>query len=405
MARRVNCRRAPTTPMRESTTEITKLETAGPPPPPFKEALPRARLRPLRRVTRAQVAVARRSTAVAAVRKLLTALSATLAEHLAVPIAITARLGDAVRVPAEHATSAGCFYVLELTARGCSALLELDSTAAGLLLERASGREARSFAPPTTLTRIEEAALGWLMLEALETGREHSELQQLLGPRLVTLTTSRPLADSFLEKRVQHQAFEVVLRVGDRSGTARLIVPTEAILAALWGFPEALREPSAELLRRASLEARCYVRGALLHSTDLAQLKPTDVVLFPNLTLDPARIACRARVTTAQFELEGNLAASELTITRCRSYPEELEQSMHGITHPLTVEVEVQLARLRLPLAELCALGEGTVLPLHLSPEPTVELWLGSRPLARAELVDIDGQLGARILTLTGGAP
>jgi len=67
---------------------------------------------------------------------------------------------------------------------------------------------------------------------------------------------------------------------------------------------------------------------------------------------------------------------------------------------PLPVEVEIELTRLLLPLSELAGLKPGALLPLHINASEPVLLRVGDRAVARAELVDIEGEVGARILTL-----
>ena len=69
-------------------------------------------------------------------------------------------------------------------------------------------------------------------------------------------------------------------------------------------------------------------------------------------------------------------------------------------TPALPVEVEIELTRLRLTVAELASIKPGSILPLHINSAEPVVLRVGDRAVARAELVEIDGEIGARILTL-----
>ena len=67
---------------------------------------------------------------------------------------------------------------------------------------------------------------------------------------------------------------------------------------------------------------------------------------------------------------------------------------------PLPVEVEVELTRLRLSVSELATLRQGSLVPLHINSSEPVVLRVGDRAVARAELVEIEGEVGARILAL-----
>ncbi|MBX5484822.1 MAG: FliM/FliN family flagellar motor switch protein, partial [Myxococcaceae bacterium] len=68
----------------------------------------------------------------------------------------------------------------------------------------------------------------------------------------------------------------------------------------------------------------------------------------------------------------------------------------------LPVDVEIELTRLRLTLSELANIRAGSLLPLHINATEPVILRVGDRAIARAELVEIDGEVAARILTLIG---
>ena len=66
----------------------------------------------------------------------------------------------------------------------------------------------------------------------------------------------------------------------------------------------------------------------------------------------------------------------------------------------LPVDVEIELTRLRLTLGELSSLKPGALLPLRISSSEPVYLRVGDRRVARAELVEIENEVGARILDL-----
>ena len=64
------------------------------------------------------------------------------------------------------------------------------------------------------------------------------------------------------------------------------------------------------------------------------------------------------------------------------------------------VEVEIELTRLRLPLHQLGDIRPGSVLPLHINAAQQVILRIGDKAVARAELVEIEGEIGARIISM-----
>ena len=62
--------------------------------------------------------------------------------------------------------------------------------------------------------------------------------------------------------------------------------------------------------------------------------------------------------------------------------------------------LEVELARVEVTLAELARLEPGATLPLALDRRGLVTLRAGERAIARGELVDVDGAVGVRVVSL-----
>ena len=69
----------------------------------------------------------------------------------------------------------------------------------------------------------------------------------------------------------------------------------------------------------------------------------------------------------------------------------------------LSVAVVCELGQLTLSARELLELAPGAVLPLGKPAGGAVELTCGGRHVARGELVEMDGELGIRILEIVGG--
>ena len=64
----------------------------------------------------------------------------------------------------------------------------------------------------------------------------------------------------------------------------------------------------------------------------------------------------------------------------------------------LPVELVVELARLSLSLAEVGALQPGAILPLRVGAGDPVFLRAGDRRIGRAELVEVEGEVAARVV-------
>jgi flagellar motor switch/type III secretory pathway protein FliN len=69
----------------------------------------------------------------------------------------------------------------------------------------------------------------------------------------------------------------------------------------------------------------------------------------------------------------------------------------------LPVVLEVELGRVELTLGELARLEPGAAVPLGLDRRGLVTLRAGERAVARGELIDVDGAVGVRILSVEVG--
>ncbi len=384
--------------MHDSETMVTTQSTRTPPMPNVASRRhPKAQLTPVRKLTRAHLAVERRPAAVEEARAALAAVAAELSTQLGGELALEARLLDAVVHPLVHLAAGAHFVVLELGALGTTAVVELDAAALGLLLERSAG--SAPSAGPHALTRVEEAALGWVLLSSLHALRS-TALAPRFAPRLVGVFAERSAVHGRLDAGQRHVALELTVRAGGRSGAARLIVPAAALEAALGGLAEDLAGDVAEQVLAATLPATCFVGPTVLDRETVDALQPGDVVLFQGVTTTGAGVTGRARLLTATFELRGHLSADGFTLTGASSSALPRESAMSENDSSLPVEVEVELTRVRLPLKELSTLKPGGLLPLHVTGAQTVTLRVGDRAVARAELVEIDGELGARVVEL-----
>ncbi|MBI5104831.1 MAG: flagellar motor switch protein FliN [Solirubrobacterales bacterium] len=69
------------------------------------------------------------------------------------------------------------------------------------------------------------------------------------------------------------------------------------------------------------------------------------------------------------------------------------------------VELTVEVGRTRMSLGETLSLGPGSVVTLDRLADKPVDLLVNGRPIARGEVVVIDGQFGLRITEVVGAEP
>jgi type III secretion protein Q len=163
-------------------------------------------------------------------------------------------------------------------------------------------------------------------------------------------------------------------------GRARLLLPPAAVQAL--ATPPELREPLTAFPLFASLRGG----SAPLRPDELLALSPGDVLLADS----PPEGRLRLRFPGG-FTAIGTLADGAFLVEMT---------TMESPLAQVPVLVDVELARVPLTLSDLSRLSPGSTLPVQLDRRGLVTLRIGERPLGRGELVEIDGAVGVRVLSL-----
>ncbi len=357
-----------------------------------------------RRLTRAHLALQRRGATVQALSEVKGPLSQALCAQLGCPVTLCASLVDSTFFLDRALGRDSALALFSLDRAGTPAVLEVDRPVLLAAVGRMSGGGTRP-APSSKLNRIEEAAFGFLALVGLEAVRAHEVCERLFAPRLLAANVARSVVLETVDVRAAHLAVQVELEVAGVKGQARLFLHARAVQAQVQGEEVALPTELPQELSCAQVEVQSFAGHASLDANELAALQPGDVVLFDGLKLEEGRLHGAGRLLSSGFAVLGALGADGFHVSRAfaRGFPQESSMS-----HPapkndaaaLPVEVEIELTRLRLTVGELAQVRPGAILPLHINAAEPVLLKVGDRAVARAELVEIEGEVGARILSL-----
>jgi type III secretion protein Q len=259
---------------------------------------------------------------------------------------------------------------IELSALPADAVLAVDCGLAARLAERLAGGPGARL-PASVPTHAERAVLDLLVLAALDGIGTVPEIGAALAPRL----GSRPA------RVARPVAVELEISAGGIDGRATLILPARAV-AATRGVPEL---PAG--LDEVTLPASLRSGTSATLPADVAGARPGDVV-----PLDPPPGDVAVVALPGGTRIRGRLGEEGLAV-------EEVEMArIGGAGAELPVCLEVDLGSVAIPLRELARLERGGVLPLPLDRRGLVTLRLGERALARGELVDLDGEVGVRIV-------
>lgn len=338
------------------------------------------------------------------------------------------------------------------------AVLEVELSLAHALVDTLLGGAGETVGL-RPLTEIEEGVMSFVVLEALKAlvpalGEGHPR------PRLEGL--GRGVEEAVGRVGEEEPVAAVHLRAifGPQVGEVRLFIPS-SLLEALQPGPDSERRRALHLAR---LESRLYLLGlvrcwlradigyAEISSQDLASLRAKDVVLMDALTARPdqgepglallrlgvGRLATlKAEVFVEQGTWHARLlelvpggqdllrqapsesdeaAAAELAAQEGEggeegygesprdNSQEEDEGNMEpaDLLGDVPLQISVELARVSVTADQVVALRAGQVIELQRAPSEQVDLSVNGKVIARGELVEVEGQLGVRILSISG---
>ena len=365
---------------------------ATPPPTPQ-----RIQLAPLQKLLRVHLAAQRRAGALATMLDAVGRVVARAGAQLKTTLRVDAHLSPATLQPSAHVAARGLFMVLDCGGESL-ALLELDLLAAGAIVHALS-RSTDPMGPPKRLTAVEEAGLGWVTLTALAEARAEPSLEPFV-PRLVTITMDRAEALRFIDGRRRHAATLLELTVGGLRTQARPLLPALWLQSKLEQLPE---EPAPALqpaIASATLPVRCLIGSSMLPPGEFSRLSPGDLLFLSGVSRQPFGLIGGGRIIGTSFELRGEFVEAGFSPTHVIPLPTQEPTMSSPVDPSLPVEVEIELARLRLPLHQLGAIKPGAVMPLHINAAQHVLVRIGDKAVARAELVEVEGEVGARIIAM-----
>jgi type III secretion protein Q len=290
-----------------------------------------------------------------------------MASVLGGEVVVRARLLPGVPEP-----GASALVPVELTALAGQATLAVDCGFAARLASQVAG--ARGRVPiAASITAAERAVVELAVLGALDGIAAETAIETLLAPRL-GLRTGTPIRPLCLE---------LTIAAAGTQGRALLFLPRDALraLARTADLPDHLGAVAVAGSLRSGVAA--------LEASDVESLRPGDVVILDGPPGERAALRLPGGLS-----IHGRIDGDALEV-------EEVDMSQPDLAGGnLPVLLDVELASVPVPLRDLARIAPGAVLLLGLDREGHVTLRIGERAVARGELVDVDGAVGVRILSL-----
>ncbi len=433
--------RAPEVPSR-----LTEVPAATRPPPPPRPAAPARPWQPFRFSTLERVSK-RQAQLLRTLEWVLPGLPAgedatqvvqrKLQELLEEPVSL--QLEAVYLAPGgslkEHLGEPTFLAVLASAPHQARTLLEVELPLAHRAIELMLGGagEAVGLRP---LTDLEEGMLTYVVLETLK----------VLGPgldpglpRLRLESVARGHAEVAGLPGEDERLAVVQLRAafGAQGGTVRLFLPETLVAqAAPPGAAPARRArrraaAKAHAARLAGVRAPARVEVGLVEiaAGELDQVQEGDVILVDRLTFRPGREEAGtarlklglARGGCAELAVRQEAGRVTATVTGFSGPPPEdpgepqstpegvrarssVESDADGsdLMNDIPLQLSVELARLSITAEEVLAMKVGQVFDLDRTSASGLDLSVNGRVVGRGELVEIDGNLGVRIVSLAG---
>jgi type III secretion protein Q len=350
-----------------------------------------------RRVSRARVLLARRPALGAEIDALRRAASEAISSALSAEIRLTARMADTPMEPSRALGHSAVLCAVSLDGPGTEAILEIDPRLVATLAALRTGGTGLDV-PVLAATRFERALLAELLLGALAALRDMGAAEARWRPRLVEVGIARAEAERRLGGGPS-LLIEIELEGPTVRGRVALHLPELAIRAVALGASEH-RGPPGPVLAEARLDFSPRIPCGSVWASEIGRLAGAGVVL-PGAHLVGGVLEGPLSLVRPGVALTGTLEAAGFrhAAAERRLSSQEVTQVDPTLSE-LPIELTVELARLSLSLGEVGALQPGAILPLRVGAGDPVFLRAGDRRIGRAELVEVEGEVAARLLEL-----
>lgn len=337
------------------------------------------------------------------------AAAAVLGEILGTQVRVRPRPLGVVAPREIHAAAGDPLVAVVLVAPGCGHVaIELDPGLAACVVDRALGGTAGDDVPEPwgPLDDVERGVLAFVAARAV--ARSEATAWRIAGVATAPAALQAAIGDDGAV------VWPVEVAIGSDTGVARAWLPEVAL-----GAPATGDRSSASWLARLALTMVVEGARGTLARDDLSALRAGDVVVLDETWLvansdgfggevrvranGAARTVFRCAVEPGGVRVTGIERTEEAPVQRGRVMEDtdvDATDRAVALAGDAEVQVSVEIARFTIPLEELASLRAGEVV---LSGRPIGErvvLRAGDRAVASGELVDVDGEVGVRLLSV-----
>jgi flagellar motor switch protein FliM len=331
-------------------------------------------------------------------------------------------------------------------------LVELDGALVACAIERLLGGAGDSSRILRPLTEIEAGVLSFIVLKVLAAFSTEWQSGKEVALTLDRFATSFGEIQEIANAVQTYHLLGVRVALGKLNGYARIFIP-DALVTHSFAAPPP-QGPASDIemeqmprtldaIGDLGVEGRVEIATLDLGPDDIEKLEVGDIVLLENHEISKTEAGIDGSVFVKigrgkNGGLRGKLLAEgerlRLEITEIVVQEEPVEASAmvanpgdeaqppadtdavlngdgsednlsetQGLLRDVAAPVVVELGRIRLNATQVARLKTGQILRLPRGPHDPVDLVVNGKVFARGELIEVDGELGVRLLQVAGG--
>ncbi len=366
-------------------------------------------------------------------------LAASLERYLKVPCNFAeSELRPVARAElASLLPAVGCIVVVGAAPLEQKILVEIDPTLVSFTIDKLLGGSGDNGRIQRPLTEIEEGVLSFVVLKLLSQFHTGWHTGKELALTLDRFASKLDDVQALIDAEASFHLLAVRVAVGGRAGYARILIP-QSLITKTFATPPAQgaalphelvhMRRGLQAMGTAVVEGRVEVATLDLGPEDVANLEVGDIVVLENPNIKKSALGLEGIVLVklgagqngglrARLVNEGETSHLEVVEIIVQEEPQEevmakeagAEEAQddnlaetQGLLRDVPAPVVVELGRIKLNTQQVARLRAGQILKLPRGPNDPVDLVVNGKLFARGELIEVDGELGVRLMQIAG---
>ena len=340
-----------------------------------------------------------------------------------------------------------CFLPIYFEPLGNIAVLQIDPRLAHMLVYSILHIKKHTVDKPSRLSNVEKGLLLYVCLQIIRTVEQQINVEGLFTLKTQKIhDTIQSFIQQIKEDEVYHQ-FNYTISANTENYFCKLFLPghlAQRLSSIFVGKTNRQKLPlGSKWLKIISGQVRIEFSSTNIQRQELLQLTTGDIIIFEHLSSHMGRSSysepaymriglgtqgsisgilhvnpnsttfeVTALVTTGEVpNLVQPSPISEESMTTKPDYKPELESDFEIIEEQenlssrwladIPVQLTLEMARIQLTADQIIQLRAGHLLELQRKPSDPINLTVEGKVIATGELVEIDGSLGVRIISIT----